>query len=407
MLSIQESITRLRAEIIVQDWKLSPQRAEMLKAAFACLRQRFKNRKTPHDILIMADYVLNQGIKNNYIFIPPAIDFLKEAMAHVVSLYEDPLFDPDRETKLLKTFQIKIKKLLPAIQQPLTQTPKAESGKVGQNSGNPTPPNDRTIYPGGIPPPKPLPVNPLPAAKEIFSQEEQQEIEQVMNALKNAVYTSPANDTDAIRRQLEDLLDTEMAPKEADNPAATKPARSGAPTASDQSGKEADNPISDCPETPIRLLTIGKTTIGIPDSDIALISPLSNSQRARYLKSGSVPLNDFSRFMKNLARQFKGPLSKFKESILKQMTLPVMTPMSIDLPAIPDETATALIVVGDGQWNGVILCAKISEAVPAMTRFQKARNGDISGFGYLKDSTKIPLLNVISVLRREGFLTVH
>jgi hypothetical protein len=151
---------------------------------------------------------------------------------------------------------------------------------------------------------------------------------------------------------------------------------------------------------------LGKTTIAVPDADIAMLTELSVAQREKYLKTGSVPLKDFSRFMKNLTRQFKGPLSNLKESTLKQLTLPVMTPRSFDLPPIPDDAAAALIVIGDGQWNGVILCAQIHETIHLMTRFQKAKNGDISGIGFLKDDTKFPLLNVISVLRREGFLVI-
>lgn len=390
-LSIQESIIQLRAEVIAQDWKLSPRRAELLKDAFACLKQRFKNRKTPHDILTMADYILDHGIKNNYVFIPPAIDFLKEAMANVVSLYEDPLFDPDREVKLLKTFQTKIDKLMTTLQQ---------SSPLGPKTGATFGPLSHPDRAKSVASPPTPPAGKIPlSAKEEISAEEQQEIEQVMLDLEGTIRPT-AKSSESIRQQLATLLDTEL-----DMATRKTTPKTSAPTPAPPA-KATENPITDCPETPIRLIVIGKTTIGIPDDDIAMTTLLSVAQREKYLKAGSVPLKDFSRFMQNLARQFKGPLAKLKESLLKQMTLPVMTPRSIDLPAIPDDIATALIVVGDGQWNGVILCAQIHESVQSMTRFQKARNGDISGIGFLKDGTKVPLLNVISVLRREGFLVI-
>ncbi len=58
-LSIEESIQRLKAEIIAQDWRLSPNRASQLEAAFNCLRQRFMTRKATHAMLVMAESVLN------------------------------------------------------------------------------------------------------------------------------------------------------------------------------------------------------------------------------------------------------------------------------------------------------------------------------------------------------------
>lgn len=387
-LSIQESIIRLRAEILAPDWKLSPNRADLLKEAFTCLKQRFKNRKTPHDILIMAEHILDHGIKNNYVFIPPAIDFLKEAMANVVSLYEDPLFDPDREVKLLKTFQTKIDKLMTTLQQSSPLSPKAvATGGIHKSKTPPVPERKKQT----IPPTTPATGLKTPAPTEEFSEEEQQEIERVMLDLETTIPPTE-RDPDAIRSKLETLVTKELDKEKT----SLQPAPAKDTTAS----------IADCPETPVRLVVIGQTTIGIPENDIALTAVLSAEQRAKYLKAGSVPLKDFSRFMKNLAHQFKGPLALLKESKLKQMTLPVMTPRSFDLPPIPDDEASALIVVGDGQWNGVILCAQIQNSVQTMTRFQKARNGDISGIGFLNDGIKIPLLNVISVLRREGFLVI-
>jgi len=102
ILSIDESIQRLKAEIIAQDWGLSTKRIDLLEAAFACLQQRFKSRKAAHAILIMAgsvlDYVKRKGESTPTV----SIDFLKEAMAHIVNLYETDDFDPESEEKLFK-----------------------------------------------------------------------------------------------------------------------------------------------------------------------------------------------------------------------------------------------------------------------------------------------------------------
>ena len=101
-LAIEESIQRLKAEIIAQDWRLSQNRASQLEAAFACLRQRFKNRKATHAMLIMAGSVLDY-IKKKGGTPSETIDFLKEAMAHIVNLYEDLSYDPQKEEQIFQT----------------------------------------------------------------------------------------------------------------------------------------------------------------------------------------------------------------------------------------------------------------------------------------------------------------
>ena len=39
-------------------------------------------------------------------------------------------------------------------------------------------------------------------------------------------------------------------------------------------------------------------------------------------------------------------------------------------------------------------------------KFKKAKNGDFVGIGYGKDAEELNVLNAVSVLRREGFLTM-
>ena len=101
-LSIDESLQKLKAEILAQDWRLPPRRIEPLEQAFACLTQRFKSRKHVLAILTMADSVLRYLKKQENDPPPACIDFLKEAMAHVVSIHEDGKFDPEREEALFK-----------------------------------------------------------------------------------------------------------------------------------------------------------------------------------------------------------------------------------------------------------------------------------------------------------------
>ncbi len=101
-LSIDESLQKLKAEILAQDWRLPPKRIEPLEQAFACLKQRFKSRKHVLAILTMADSVLIHLKKQEGDPLPQCLDFLKEAMAHVVSIHEDGKFNPESEEALFK-----------------------------------------------------------------------------------------------------------------------------------------------------------------------------------------------------------------------------------------------------------------------------------------------------------------
>lgn len=101
-LSIDESLQKLKAEILAQDWRLPPKRIEPLEEAFACLKQRFKSRKHVLAILTMADSVLLHLKKQEGDPLPQCLDFLKEAMAHVVSIHEDGKFNPESEEALFK-----------------------------------------------------------------------------------------------------------------------------------------------------------------------------------------------------------------------------------------------------------------------------------------------------------------
>ena len=115
-LSIEEAIHKLKAEIIAQDWRLSPRRAAGLEAAFACLGERFSTRKATAAMLVMAGSVLGY-IKKFGGDPPETIDFLKEAMAHVVNLYEDLEYDPDKEKQIFQSLYARFNALKKKIKE--------------------------------------------------------------------------------------------------------------------------------------------------------------------------------------------------------------------------------------------------------------------------------------------------
>lgn len=111
MLSLDESIQKLKTEILSQDWSLSQKKIAPLQAAFTCLENRFNTRKNALAILTMADSVLLYAQKRQGRIPPEFIDFLKEAMAHVVNMYEDGKLDPDRDAEVFKRVYGKFAKL--------------------------------------------------------------------------------------------------------------------------------------------------------------------------------------------------------------------------------------------------------------------------------------------------------
>lgn len=94
-LSINAAIQVLRAEIIAPTWEISPQRLVQLRAALSDLNVFFATRPHALALLKMATSVVVHIEQQDSQ--AKAVDFLKEAMAHIVSLYEDDEYDPERE----------------------------------------------------------------------------------------------------------------------------------------------------------------------------------------------------------------------------------------------------------------------------------------------------------------------
>ncbi len=138
VLSIDESIAKLKAEILSPDWNIAARKIDPLEAAFTCLKNRFKTRKNALAILTMGDSVL-QYIKKKDDPEPEFVDFLKETMAHVVNLYEESKFDPDSEKELFKRIYARFEILKKKVKaQKGTKTPAPVAKK--QVVAKPAPP---------------------------------------------------------------------------------------------------------------------------------------------------------------------------------------------------------------------------------------------------------------------------
>jgi hypothetical protein len=416
-LSIDESIKRLKVEIIAQDWGLSEKRIDLLEAAFACLQQRFKNRKAAHAILIMAGSVLDYVKRKGESTPAESIDFLKEAMAHIVNLYEADQFDPEKEEKLFKGLYFRfnaLKEKIKAGSAPPAAASAATAGTLAMSApaaGGIMPEDDfdeDALIPENIDELRKKVLNFRENEFDLDRSEVDRLVHDLQASLERAEYVG-----ETIRQLLAELMKVRERNRAADSRPEIRPAgeQIGPGSTLEREGvvqvrESEENQVKNCPATQLRGITLAGSLVFIQENAIAMLREVTKDKQQEYLKNSYVPLKDFSTFFKRLAKQFKGSLSNIPDKKLKKLTLPIMVPTGLFLEEIPDENGLHLVFVANGQWNGVIACSEVAKDTVTMVKFKSAKNGDFVGFGYAENGQELPLLNVVSILRREGFLTM-
>jgi len=377
-LPVEDAIARLKAEVIAQDWRLSPKRVEQLEAAFTSLREQFQGRKPVHAMLVMATNVL-EYIKTHGNSPPETIDFLKEAMAHLVNLYEELVDDPAHEER---TFQILFARFTTL------------KGKIQQKAVGPLAP-----LPAGQPPAVPVsaarpePLDEGPPVEAIA-------LDRLFTEFKSGLSTAGP-----MGSALKGLFDAWLL-----SPGVAALLQKGLPSMGGVSRREApvpDGQYTPCPPTSVRIITISGLAVAIQSSVIALIRPVSPAKSQIYLQDATVPLKDFSRFMQRLSRQFNGSLSLVKERTLMELSLPIMTAEGQEFHEGAPASCTTLVIVSNGNWHGALACDEIQVVEQSMIKFAKQPNGDLVGTAWLEDGGRIPLLDPLSMLRREGILLMR
>jgi hypothetical protein len=417
-LSINESIKRLKVEIIAQDWGLSEKRIDLLEAAFSCLKQRFKNRKAAHAILIMAGSVLDYVKRKGESTPSESIDFLKEAMAHIVNLYEADEFDLEKDEKLFKGLYFRFNALKEKIKAGKTpgvsetaQSPASHAAAKRQD----VPEDDfdeDALVPENIDQLRQKVLNLRESELALDRSEVDRLVYDLQNSLERAEYVG-----ETIRQLLTELLyvrekaaterTEENIPEDIVAEAHQPLSASGVARTDLVSQMAAEGTsIKNCPATELRGITLAGSLVYIQENAIALVREVKKDKLQEYLKKSNVPLKDFGSFFKRLAKQFKGSLAMIPDKKLKKLTLPIMVPTGHLLADVPDENGLQLVFVTNGQWNGVIVCSDVAREPVTMVKFRNAKNGDFVGVGFSEGGLELPLLNVVSILRREGFLTM-
>lgn len=367
-LPVEEAIRQLKAEIIAQDWRISPKRAEMIGNSISCLQQHFVDRKETRAMLAMAQSVLDY-IRNNGAKPPETIDFLKEAMAHVVEQYESLQYDKKDEEKVFKALFHHFSHLKERIK---------EVGK---------------------PLPSPTPIKNITPKKN-------SETKELLNEL--VVSLKKAGDQGST---ITDLLNKLIARKAFTELTAALSAANLQKFEKKQPLRQPDKKMAqttlslhNCPPTECRQIIIAQKKLALLTQSIAAHKYIKKSKLATYLKKAQVPLTFFSKTFFGLSDQFKGPLAQISSRKLKKISLPIIFPQWIDMPDLLESNVNQLLVVTNGNWHGIIACSLVDQPLGNMVKFIKEPNGDIIGTGLIEDNTKISLLDSSAIIQREGFL---
>ncbi len=368
-LPLDDAVLRLKAEIIAQDWRLSPKRAVRLDEAFVSLKGHFRERRAIHAMLVMAANVLDY-IKGHGVSPPDTIDFLKEAMAHVVSLHEELEVDLNREQEVLINLLGRFNRLKDKIR--LQTARPAENRPV---VAEPSPARSGT---------EPTPDAPLPEPGSM--------VPELLAEFQAALGQAPAPGPELAR-----LLGHWLA-----SPEVAGLLKGGLP----RPGSARERPEAETVEPPVlvKILTLNSLTVALPCRMIAMSRAISPSQSAKYTQNAAVPLADFARLLRRLSSLLAGNLAQVKERALRQLILPLLIPRGSDLPETPTGDSRALVVVSHGNWHGALVCDTLAETEPMMVGFIKRQDGDLSGLAKLDNGSLVPLLDAQSMLQREGIL---
>ena len=99
-ISVAEALKYIKAEILVQDWRLSPRRIDSLTRAFAAIDREVAGRRALYQMLGMARATLDYIERHGNAILPGVFDFQKESLAHLVTMIEDSGLTVAREAEI-------------------------------------------------------------------------------------------------------------------------------------------------------------------------------------------------------------------------------------------------------------------------------------------------------------------
>ncbi|MFP3983421.1 MAG: hypothetical protein ACLFV2_07000 [Desulfurivibrionaceae bacterium] len=386
-ITIEEAIQRLKWEIIAQDWSLSIKRISLLEEAFQLLKQHYTDRRPAHNMLIMADSLLRY-IKDQGDRVPSeSIDFLKEAMAHIVNIYETEDLETEKEEHLFKILYFRFNKLKEKI-------------KFHRSAGERNPANGTEGCSG----------------EEISGSETDEDpfnpegIDQINKKISSLQIDSEPEDDNTYNYDIESLVSGLQATLDRAEVMTVKLRQALSELRGLESIRNSDresgssSPIKKYPPIELREIVIEGRSIYIQESTVAGIRRLPSSKISRYRDLKSVPIKDLARPFKRLSKQFTGILGSLEPRELKDIALPVIVPQDPKLPDYPDRNCRKAIIISKGSLAGVLLCSDVGKKTENMIKLQINKNGDTIGTGYTEQEKRLRVINATSVLDRDGMI---
>ena len=96
----EAAMARIRAEVMASDWRLNRRRAEGLRIALAAVATGAKGQKSFRYLLEMARVALAYQEKHGEAAPPMVLDFLKQALAQVVTVLEEDDLSDEQGTEI-------------------------------------------------------------------------------------------------------------------------------------------------------------------------------------------------------------------------------------------------------------------------------------------------------------------
>ena len=109
--SAEDAVRQIKAELMAQDWRINDRRLALLEDSLRLLSPAFQGRKSSRYIMEMARGTMRYIRKHGERSLPDALDFLKECLANLVTIYEGGKISPVREVAIFNRTYARFRKL--------------------------------------------------------------------------------------------------------------------------------------------------------------------------------------------------------------------------------------------------------------------------------------------------------
>jgi len=110
-----QALQRIKAEIVAFDWSMNQRRIDLLSDAFSVIKGALPKSRGYCYVLGMAGGALAYLERHGDAALPEALDFLKQALAHLVTMLEEENLSKTRESEIfhlmLDRFEVLKKKI--------------------------------------------------------------------------------------------------------------------------------------------------------------------------------------------------------------------------------------------------------------------------------------------------------